>query len=96
MARSWFKEDVIYDNLSTLRQNQMHAQYQRVFGTKEGVIVFAHILSELCFFRETETEEEAILHNFAQRLLRYCGSWPEGATPQIVAALMKVWEVTGV
>ena len=69
--------------------DEMIEDYQNVFSTDAGVRVVTHILSQLCFFKEAETEEERILSNFAKRFLNSFGVWQDGEALQITKNILR-------
>jgi hypothetical protein len=64
--------------MTTKDYETLQLLYRKVFGTPEGQIVIAHMLTELHFFDEIiEDPEEIALSNYARRLLMHCRIWNE-------------------
>lgn len=70
--------------------------YRRIFSSVEGKMVLSDILIDLCYFDETEDEnnvskeEKNYLRNYANKLLRKCGVLRSENIELIVNALMKL------
>ena len=97
--RAWFKADQNYDKFLTTggkgpSKADLEQMYQSTFRSKEGFATLLHLLSQLAFFRETETEEEVILNNFAKKLLRNLGCWDQGKGAAILTNILRVWKET--
>lgn len=97
--RNWFKADENYDKFLTTERNtpsksDLEQMYQATFGSKEGFATLLHLLSQLAFFRETETPEEQLLNNFAKKLLRNLGCWDQGKGAAILTNILRVWKET--
>ena len=64
--------------MTTKDYETLQLLYRKTFGTPEGQVVLAHMLTELNFFDEIiENPEEIALSNYARRLLMHCRIWNE-------------------
>ena len=64
--------------------------YRDVFGSEKGKLVLSHMLVELHYFDEIENQEEAILSNYAKRLLRHIGVLKGETVKAFVDRLMEI------
>ena len=64
--------------------------YREVFGTRQGKEVLAHMLVELGFFNEIQTDEQKFLCNYARHLLKLMGVFQPKNINDITEALMNV------
>lgn len=69
---------------------QLETDFQSVFENPQGSRVLKMILSDLCFFRRCETEEEVVLNNYAKKLLSYLGDWDVGSEDSIISKLLNI------
>jgi hypothetical protein len=99
-VRSWFKPDETYDRFlreepkNAPKKADLEAMYQRCFNTEDGFRVLLHLLSQLGFFRETETQQDVILANFAKKLLRNLGCWESGKGASLLQNILRVYKET--
>jgi hypothetical protein len=59
----------IFAELDVEQRNAIANDFIHTFSSPEGRRVLAHMLTELGFFDEIETEEEQVRHNYAMRIL---------------------------
>jgi len=71
-------------------EREIRQAYRRVFGTKEGMMVLAHLLADLHFFDTTENEKEQVLSNYARVILKRLGILNEQTIEEVVASFMKI------
>ena len=55
------------------RKLELERLYRELFRSKEGRIVFTHMLEELSFFDPATTQEAQSLKNYASLLIYRCG-----------------------
>lgn len=77
----------------TKDQRAIRQLYRSVFNgesTKaEGQELLAHLLVDMGYFNEIETEEERILHNYAQKIVKRVGIIQADTIDQYVAKLLE-------
>ena len=71
-------------------EREIRQAYRRVFGTKEGMVVLGHLLTDLHFFDTTENEKEQVLSNYARVILKRIGILNEQTIEELVASFMKI------
>lgn len=84
---SWHKQDRIYSEEEII---QRQLDFQNAFRGDDGRRVMGQILSDLCFFRRCEGEEEVALNNYAKKLLSYFGDWEVGSVDSIISKLLNI------
>jgi len=84
---SWHKHRTI---LTEEERIQLETDFQHAFGDPASARVLKMILSDLCFFRRCETEEEVVLNNYAKKLLSYLGDWDVGSEDSIIYKLLNI------
>jgi hypothetical protein len=84
---SWHKHRTL---LTKEERIQLETDFQHAFGDPASARVLKKILSDLCFFRRCETEEEVVLNNYAKKLLSYLGDWDVGSEDSIIYKLLNI------
>lgn len=85
-VNSWHNQGML---LTEEESNLLKIDFYNAFNNKSGKRVLGKLLSDLCFFRRCETQEEVSLNNYAKKLLSYLGDWEIGSEDSIISKLLK-------
>jgi len=89
ILNAWFSNP----NLTKLTDEQyeeMMDAYRRTYYDDDSIRVLTTELTNLCFFRESLTEEDRIRSNHAKELLCRLGVWRPENAEKIVRKLLEV------
>ena len=76
-------------NLEEEKEIELRKAYNLLFTSVPGQKVLAHMLAELHFFNEIDTEEERVLSNYAKHLLSRIGVWQGINVDHVVQSFLK-------
>ncbi len=77
------------EHLNQEEIKNLKRDFSTLFSSEIGQHVLIKIMTDLCFFRRCDTEEEVVLNNYAKKLMSYVSDWDSGSEELIIKKLIR-------